>query len=94
MLIHDLQDVAFTKRHTIDGQKYKANVINKEDFVNLTGEYRDGSISDEAIEAIEPFVALATDMTDFYQVKRLETLLNGVIQKLNEAYDENVPDDY
>ena len=94
MLIHDLQDVSFTKRHTVDGQKYKANVIKKEDFINLTGEYRDGSISDEAIEAIEPFVALATDMTDFYQIKRLETLLNGVIQKLNEEEDENVQEDY
>ena len=75
-------------------------MIKKEDFINLTGEYGAASLSDEAIDAIEPFVALATDETDFYQVKRLETLLNGVITKMNEEdladeedEDENVQDD-
>ena len=84
MLIHDVQDVAFSKRHTVDGQKYKASVIKKEDFIDLTGEYGEASLSEATVEAIEPYVCLASDETDFYQVKRLETLLNGVVQKLNE----------
>ena len=75
-------------------------MIKKEEFINLTGEYGAASLSDEVIDAIEPFVALATDETDYYQVKRLETLLNGVITRMNEENeadeedeDENVQDD-
>ena len=81
-LIYEVQEVSFSKRHVIDGVQYKTVVIEKEAFINLTGEFCDASVSDETIAMIEPLICLAPDKTEFYQVKRLETLLSGVLSNV------------
>ena len=84
-VIYEVQEVAFNKRHFIDGMKYKALVIKKEDFEKLGVDFLDGNdgagISEEVVALIEPLVWLAPDETDFYQVKLLETLFNGVLSR-------------
>ena len=72
------------KRHKVNGKKFKALVIKKEDFEKLGSEIRDESLSDAVIGAIEPVVCLAPDETEFYQVKLLEALLVEVQNKCSE----------
>ena len=85
-MMEELLQESFMKRHNVNGKKYKAHVIKKEDFEKLGADVRDESLSDAVIAALEPVVCLAPDETDFYQVKLLEALL---VEVQNKCGDQN-----
>ena len=47
--MEEILDEAFNKTHEEDGKEFKKLVVKKEKFVEITGDFKDGGLSEETI---------------------------------------------
>ena len=48
-LMEEILDESFNKTHEEDGKEFKKLVVKKEKFVEITGDFKDGGLSEETI---------------------------------------------
>ena len=72
-IIEEMKNVQKKKKFKIGKQSRQAQCISKDAFVNIGYDYKEGGLSDDVIDAIEPVVCLP-NQTGFYQIALLEAL--------------------
>ena len=82
--MEEILEEAFNKTHEDEGKELKRLVVKKDKFLEITEDFKEGGLSKETIESIEPLVALSLDDTEHYQVKLLEAVLAAVQKKYAE----------
>ena len=83
-LMEEILEEAFNKTHEEEGKELKRLVVKKDKFLEITEDFKEGGLSKETIESVEPLVALSLDDTEHYQVKLLEAVLAAVQKKYAE----------
>ena len=65
-LMEEILEEAFNKTHEEEGKELKRLVVKKDKFLEITEDFKEGGLSKETIESIEPLVALSLDDTEHY----------------------------
>ena len=65
-LMEEILEEAFNKTHEEEGKELKRLVVKKDKFLEITGDFKEGGLSKETIESVEPLVALSLDDTEHY----------------------------
>ena len=82
--MEEILEEAFNKTHEEEGKELKRLVVKKDKFLEITEDFKEGGLSKETVDSIEPLVALSLDDTEHYQVKLLEAVLAAVQKKYAE----------
>ena len=77
-IIEEMKNVQTKKKYKVGKTNRQAQCVSKDAFVNIGNDYKEGGLSEEVINAIEPVVCLSTSQPQFYQVALLEALFAEV----------------
>ena len=77
-LTQAFKDKQTKKKYKVKGKQRTAQIITKAEFLQICEDFNGSSLSDEAVDAIEPSVCLTNAQKENYQVRLLESLFEEV----------------
>jgi len=77
-LTQAFKDKQIKKKYKVKGKAKTAQVITKDEFLQICEDLYFGNLSDEVVDAFEPSVCLNWNHKDSYQVRLLEILFEDV----------------